>query len=132
MDYVHQFFEQQEVRRNDTQACTDHDSVISVCCECIAKYRFRGLALIDVQCLHAVTERFQLCLIRFYCRVDFRCGESGHRRFAIINYVRVQAKQEEACFRHRRFFQTRWRRLAQRILEHNGITAGTARRVPGR
>ena len=71
MDDVHQFLKQQEVRRHDTHACTDHDAVISASCECIGKHRFRSIAFIDAQRLHDVAERFKLCLIRLYGTSDF-------------------------------------------------------------
>jgi hypothetical protein len=45
--------------RHDTQACTVHDAVISISCECIGKHRFRSIALIDVQRLHDTAERLK-------------------------------------------------------------------------
>ena len=77
MDYVDQFFEEQEVGRNGTQARTDHDAIISASCECVGKQRFRRLTRIDVQHRHAVAELFQLGAIRLYIRADFRCRRPG-------------------------------------------------------
>ncbi len=64
MDDVDQFFEQQEVRRNDPQARTDHDAIILANCESISELGFRRLTLIDVQYRHVIAEFFQLGAIR--------------------------------------------------------------------
>ncbi len=77
MDDIHQFFKQQEIGRNDTQARTDHDAVISASCERIGKHRFRSIAPIDVQRLNCVAERFQLCLIRLYRLRTFAAVSPG-------------------------------------------------------
>ena len=93
MDDVDQFFEQQEVRRNDPQACTNHDAIISASCESIGELGFRRLTLIDVQYCHVIAEFFQLGAIRLDSGADFHCRESGHGGLTIINNVRVQAQQ---------------------------------------
>jgi hypothetical protein len=59
VDDVDKLLEQQEIRRNNTQACTDHDAVVSTGRQCVSKYRLCGLAIVNIQRLNAVTERFQ-------------------------------------------------------------------------
>ena len=60
VDDVDKFLEQQEIGRDDTQARTYHDAIVSSSCECMSKCHFRGLAIVNVQRLHAVAERLQL------------------------------------------------------------------------
>jgi hypothetical protein len=48
--------------RNNPQASTNHDAIVSTSCECISKRHFCGLAVVNVQRPHAVAEGFQLAL----------------------------------------------------------------------
>ena len=57
MDDVDELLEQQEIGWNNTQACTDHDAVVSTSRECGSQRRFCGLAVVNVQRRHAVAER---------------------------------------------------------------------------
>jgi hypothetical protein len=59
VDDVDQLLEQQEIRRDDAQARTDHDAVVRTSGKCISEHRFCGFAIVNIQSFYAIAERFQ-------------------------------------------------------------------------
>ena len=59
--------------------------------ERVSKRRFCGLAIVNIQRLHAVAERFQFGAVSLDSGANLCRRKPGHRRLGIVNYIWVQA-----------------------------------------